>query len=109
MIVKRVRINCCNLFNFSAEDDEGSKSSTNLPLIIGISCGAVVILAVLAICVVFHFKRSSSPHSISRVGDEMLTDEAPPIREKYELKPTTSKEENIIWMEEKGLSNKGME
>ena len=104
-----MHIKCYNLFNFSTEDDGGSKSSTNLPLIIGVSCGAVVILAVLAICVVFHFKRSSSPHSISRVGDEMLTDESPPIREKYELRPTTSKEENIICMEEKGLCNEGIE
>jgi len=89
-------------------DDEESKTSTDLPLVVGVSCGAVVILAVLVICIVFRLKRSSASHNISHDGDGVLADEAFTIREQYELKPTDSREEKIISMEEKGLCNEGM-
>ena len=107
-MARKLHINCYNVLNFPAGDDEESKTSTNLPLVVGVSCGAVVILAVLAICIAFRLKRSSASHNISRDGDGVLADEAFPIREQYELKPTDSREEKIISMEEKGLCNEGM-
>jgi len=107
-MARKLHINCYNVLNFSAGDDEESKTSTDLPLVVGVSCGAVVILAVLVICIVFRLKRSSASHNISHDGDGVLADEAFTIREQYELKPTDSREEKIISMEEKGLCNEGM-
>ena len=63
-------------------NDEGS----NLPLIIGVTCGAVVVIAVIIILVVFHCKRSTPGGSNSRVGDAMRDEGSSFKRERYELK-----------------------
>ena len=89
--------------------DEGSSKSSNLPLIIGVTCGAVVVIAVIIILVVFHCKRSTPGGSNSRVGDAMPDEGSDSKRERYELKPKDSQEENIVFVEEKGISNQGME
>ena len=89
--------------------DEGSSKSSNLPLIIGVTCGAVVVIAVIIILVVFHSKRSTPGGSNSRVGDAMPDEGSDSKRERYELKPTDSQEENIVFVEEKGISNEGIE
>ena len=89
--------------------EEGSSKSSNLPLIIGVTCGAVAVIAVVIILVVFHCKRSNPVGSNSRVGDAMPDEGSGSKRERYELKPTDSPEENIVLVEEKGISNQGME
>ena len=89
--------------------EEGSSKSSNLPLIIGVTCGAVVVIAVIIILVVFHCKRSNPVGSNSCVGDAMPDEGSGLKRERYELKPTDSPEENIVLVEEKGISNQGME
>ena len=89
--------------------DEGSSKSSNLPLIIGVTCGAVVVIAVIIILVVFHCKRSTPGGSNSRVGDAKPDEGSGSKRERYELKPTDSSEENIVFGEEKGINNQGME
>ena len=89
--------------------DEGSSKSSNLPLIIGVTCGAVVVIAVIIILVVFHCKRSTPGGSNSRVGDAKPDEGSGCKRERYELKPTDSSEENIVFGEEKGINNQGME
>ena len=88
---------------------EGSSKSSNLPLIIGVTCGAVVVIVVIIILVVFHCNRSTTGCCNSRVGDVMPDEGSGSKRERYDLKPTDSKEENIVLVEEKGISNKGME
>lgn len=98
------------LFIYLLTETNGEKqSSPNLPLIIGVSCGSFALLAVVTICLVFHCKRSVPPRSNSHIGDGMPSEEAFPKREKYELQPTNSKEEKLIWIEEKGIWNEGME
>ena len=89
--------------------EEGSSKSSNLPLIIGVTCGAVVVIAVIIIFVVSHCKRSNTVGSNSRVGDAMPDEGSGSKRERYELKPTDSPEENIVLVEEKGISHQGME
>ena len=89
--------------------EEGSSESSSLPLIIGVTCGAVVVIAVIIILVVFHCKRSTPGGSNSRVGDAMPDEWSGSKRERYELKPTESREENIVLVEEKGICNEGME
>ena len=89
--------------------EEGSSESSSLPLIIGVTCGAVVVIAVIIILVVFHCKRSTPGGSNSRVGDTMPDEGSGSKRERYELKPTESREENIVLVEEKGICNEGME
>ena len=89
--------------------EEGSRKSSNLPLIIGVTCGAVVVIAVIIILLVFNCKRSTPGGSNSRVGDAMPNEGSGSKRERYELKPTDSQEENIVLVEEKGISNQGME
>ena len=89
--------------------EEGSSKSSNLPLIIGVTCGAVVLIAVIIILVVFHCKRSTPGGSDSRIGDAMPDEPSGSKRERYELKPTDSKKQNIVLLEEKGISNQGME
>jgi len=92
------------------QETNGEKqSSPNLPLIVGVSCGSFALLAVVTICLVFYCKRSLPPRSNSRIGDGMPSEEAFPKREKYELQPTNSKEEKLVWIEEKGMWNEGME
>ena len=70
--------------------DEGSSKSSNLPLITGVTCGAVVVIAVIIILVVFHCKRSTPGGSNSRVGDAMPDEGSGSKRERYELKPIDS-------------------
>ena len=89
--------------------EEGSSKSSNLPLIIGVTCVVVVLIAVVIILVVFHCKRSTPGGSNSRVDDAMPDEGSGSKRERYELKPTESREENIVLVEEKGISNEGME
>lgn len=51
-------------------------------------------------------KRSRPPRNDVGVGDGMPNDDA---CEKYELKPTEDEKENVLWMEENGLNNEGVE
>ena len=73
---------------FSAETKE-KPFTAKLPFVIGVSCGSFVFFAVLTIFLAVHRKRNNS-------------------RAK-EMQSKKSREENIIWMEEKGLWNEGME
>ena len=68
-----------------------------------------MVIAVIIILVVFHCKRSTTRGNNSRVGNTMPADEGGSKRERYELKPADSKEENIVFVEEKGISNEGIE
>ena len=77
--------------------EEGSSKSSNLPLIIGVTCGAVVVIAVIINFVVSHCKRPNTVGSNSRVGDAMPDEGSGSKRERYELKPTDSREENIVF------------
>ena len=77
--------------------EEGSSKSSNLPLIIGVTCGAVVVIAVIINFVVSHCKRSNTVGSNSRVGDAVPDEGSGSKRERYELKPTDSGEENIVF------------
>ena len=67
-----------------------------------------MVIAVIIIFVVSHCKRSNTVGSNSRVGDAMPDEGSGSKRERYELKPTDSPE-NIVLVEEKGISNQGME
>ena len=90
--------------------EEEPSSSTNLPLIIGISCGAIVIVAVITIFVIFHCKRTALRSSNFRVGDSMPTEEDGSKHESYQLNPTYSaKDEDVTLVKEKGTSNEAIE
>ena len=68
-----------------------------------------MVIAVIIILVVSHCKRSTPGGSNSRVGDAKPDEGSGSKRERYELKPTDSSEENIVFGEEKGINNQGME
>ncbi len=97
---------CYYLF-FSTEDNEKEEPSSNLPLIVGVSVGAVVFLAVVAICVV-HCKRSVQRSSHSRVGDGMPAEGGYSKAENYELKQPKPDESDFS-LGEKGRLNEGMD
>lgn len=88
---------------------KASTSSSSLPIIIGVSCSVVVVIAVIIILVVFHCKRSTSRSNNSRAGGDMPADGGSSKQEQYELKPTRSKDESILLLEEKGISKEEME
>ena len=68
-----------------------------------------MVIAVIIIFVVFHGKCSTTRGNNSRVGNTMPADESSSKRERYELKPTDSKEENIVFVGGKGIINEGIE
>ena len=86
--------------------EEGSSKSSNLPLIIGVTCGAIVLIATIVISVVFHCRRSNPRDNNS---DGTPAEGSGSKRERYELKPTDSKDKDIVSVEEKGINNEGME
>ena len=67
-----------------------------------------MVIAAIIIVVSSHCKRSTPHGNNSRVGNTMPADESGSKRERYELKPTDSKEENIVFVKEKGISNEGI-
>ena len=56
------------------------------------------------ICLYVKFKRTRPFHN--GVGDGMPNDDA---CEKYELKPSEDEKGNVLWIEENGLHNEGVE
>ena len=95
-------------FFFSADDKDEKEESFNLALIVGVSVGAVVILAVVTICVVVHCKRSASYGSHGRVSDGMPAEGGYSKAENYELKRETPNRGDFC-SEEKGQLNEGMD
>ncbi|XP_068703048.1 von Willebrand factor D and EGF domain-containing protein-like isoform X2 [Montipora foliosa] len=75
--------------------------STNLPLIIGLSCGAFVLVVMFAIIVCY------CTHS--HVCTVAPPDEPCSRHEKYEMAPTITTENNPECKEQKGICNEGME
>ena len=96
----------CYYYFFSTEENEEKETSSNLPLIVGISVGAVVLVAVVAILV--HCKRSVSRGSQSRVGDGMPAEGGYSKAENYELKQAKP-DESEFSLGEKGRLNEGMD
>lgn len=98
----------CYHFFFSTEDNEEKETSSNLPLIIGISVGGVVLLAVVGICVFVHCTRSVTHGSHTRVGDGMPAEGGYSKAENYELKQAKPDESDFS-LGEKGRLNEGMD
>ena len=71
---------------FSAEDKNEKEQSSNLALIVGVSVGAVVLVAVVSICVFIHCKRSASRGGHRRIGDRILAEGGYSRAETFELK-----------------------
>ncbi|CAH3035728.1 unnamed protein product [Porites lobata] len=92
--------------NQGGNKEEESSKSSNLPLIIGVTCGAIVLIATIVISVVFHCRRSNPRDTNS---DRMPAEGSGSKRERYELKPIDSKDKDIVSVEEKGINNEGME
>jgi len=88
------------------DDDGDEKPSISKPVIIGASIGGFVVVAVLMIGLYVCCKRIRP--SRNSVGDRngMPNDDT---CEKYELKPTEDGKGNVLWMEERGLNNEGVE
>lgn len=93
------------------QKEKESSSETKLPLIIGVSCGVFVVIAVFTICLVYVFKwkRSTQFGSNDGVWSDKPADECNSRREKYELEVKYSKDKELILVEEKGISNEGMD
>ena len=93
------------------QKEKESSSETKLPLIIGVSCGVFVVIAVFTICFlyVFNWKRSTQFGSNNGVWSDMPADECNSRREKYELEVKYSKDKELILVEEKGICNEGMD
>ena len=93
------------------QKEKESSSETKLPLIIGVSCGVFVVIAVFTICLVYVFKwkRATQLGSNNGVWSDMPADECNSRREKYELEVKYSKDKELIWVEEKGICNEGMD
>lgn len=93
---------------FSTEDKLKEEKRINLALIVGVSVGAVVLLAVVTICVVVHCKRSVSNGCHGRVSDEMPPEGGYSKAENYELKQGTPSQRDFCF-EEKSQFNEGMD
>ena len=65
-----------------------------------------MLIATIVISVVFHCRRSS-PRDNNSYG--MPAEGSSSKLERYELKPTDSKDKDIVSVEEKGINNEGME
>ena len=91
--------------------EEGSSKSSNKLLIIVATCGGggVVVIAVIIIWVVLRCKRSTPDDCNSLVGDAMPDEGGGSKREQCELKLTDAQGENICLVEDKGISNQGMD
>ena len=66
----------------------------------------MVLIATIVISVVFPCRRSNPRDNNS---DGMPAEGSSSNRERYELKPTDSKDKDIVSVEEKGINNEGME
>ena len=93
------------------QKEKESSSETKLPLIIGVSCGVFVVIAVFTTCLVYVFKwkRTTQFGSNNGVSSDMPADECNSRREKYELEVKYSKDKELILVEEKGICNEGMD
>jgi len=93
------------------QKEKESSSETKLPLIIGVSCGVFVVIAVFTICLVYVFKwkRTTQFGSNDGVSSDMPADECHSRREKYELEAKYSKDNELICVEVKGICNEGMD
>lgn len=89
-------INIYIYFYQNLEPTEESK--VPLPLIIGVSCGGIFILAVLSVYLIRYCHRRKML-SRRRVSDVMPTEVAFPNPEKYELQETESKEDIVRYEE----------
>lgn len=96
------------IFFFSTDDKNEKEVSSNLALIVGVSVGAVVFVAVVSICVFVHCKRSASRGGHGRVGDGMPAEGGHSKAENYELKHER-RIEGDFRSEEKGQLNEGMD
>ena len=96
------------IFLLSAEENEEKETSSNLPLIVGVSVGAAVVLAVIAICVFVYCKRSVSHGGHGRVGDGMPIEGGYSKAENYELKHAKPDGSDFS-LGEKGQLNEGMD
>ena len=74
------------------------ESKVPLPLIIGVSCGGIFVLAVLSIFLIRYCHRRKIL-SRRRVSDVMPTEVSFPNSEKYELQGTESKEDIVRYEE----------
>lgn len=95
-------------FFFSTEDKNEKENSSNLALIVGISVGAVVLVAVVAIVLLVHCKRSVSHGGHGRVGDGIPAEGGYSKAENYELKQGKPSPGDFC-SEEKGRLNEGMD
>ena len=68
-----------------------------------------MVIAVIIIWVVRRCKRSTPDDGNNLVGDAMPDEGGGSKRERRELKPTDSQDENIGLVEENGISNLGMD
>ena len=93
---------------FSAEGKDEKEESINLALIVGVSVGAVVLLAVVTICVVVYCKRSVSNGGHGRVSDSMPPEGGYSKAESYELKQGTPGHGDLC-SEEKGQLLEGVD
>jgi len=71
------------------EDKEDKEESSNQALIVGVSVGAVVLLAVVTICVLVYCKSSALCGGHGRVGNGMPVEGGYSKPESYELKQGT--------------------
>lgn len=82
-------------------DEEGGNS--NLPIIVGISCGSFVVLALLAIFALFRCKRPGRRPMKTEISDGLPVDVDFSKAESYELR------HEITCHNEQGQWNEGME
>jgi len=97
-----------SIFFFSTGDKNEKEESSNLALIVGVSVGAVVLVAVISIFVFVHCKRSASRGGHGRVGDGMPAEGGYSKSENYELKQERRSKDDLL-SEEKGQLNEGMD
>jgi len=89
-------------------DKNEKEEDSNLALIVGVSVGAVVLVAVISIFVFVHCKRSASRGGHGRVGDGMPAEGGYSKAENYELKQERRSKDDLL-SEEKGQLNEGMD
>jgi len=89
-------------FHHHEEPTEEDKEKIPYPIIIGVSCGGIFLLAILSICLIRFCNRAKK---VRRKCSGVMPTEVPfPKPEKYELQETESKED-VVRYEEIGLWN----
>jgi len=84
------------------EPTEEDRWKVPYPIIIGVSCGGIFVLAILSVCLIRFCNRAKK---VRRRGSGVMPTEVPfPSPEKYELQETESKED-VVRYEEIGLWN----